>query len=128
MRRGFAAAVVLLGILISACNPKERGDSMSKDKLHSSIIQSYGSEEQEYGVTLFVQHHIEELPADTWLRITGTEKPSPSQVLESLVLVKQWDWESDRVYDFSLPGNVTDYVVSVVVDRDGNIISIEMES
>ena len=94
----------------------------------SAIKKSYGSEEQEYGVTLFVNHHLEELSGDYWNALTGTPKPTPQQVLEQLTVINKWVSEGEVNYDFSLPNEVTQYVISVHVDTNGHIQEISMES
>jgi len=76
----------------------------------AAIKKSYGTEEQEYGVTLFVNHHLEELSKNYWKGLTGTEKPTYQQVLEQLVMINKWESEGEINYDYSLPGEVTQYV------------------
>ena len=44
------------------------------------------------------------------------------------LLVLRSKWEDEEVYDFTLPEEVTDYVVSVSFDEDGEIDDIVMES
>ena len=61
-----------------------------------------------------------------WEKHLSTEIPSSEQVIGLLVLRSKW--ENEEVYDFTLPDDVTDYVVSVSFDEDGKIEDIEMES
>ena len=56
----------------------------------------------------------------------GTESPSAEQVIDLLVLREKW--EDEDVYDFTLPGDVTDYVMSVSFGEGGAIEDISMES
>ncbi|SFM13297.1 DUF2004 domain-containing protein [Marinobacter zhejiangensis] len=88
----------------------------------------YGNEDQEYGVNLFVRHHLEEIEPEYWMKLVGTKEPSSAQVLDSLVLVGQWESEGNIIYDYSLPDNVTQYLISVTVGKVGEILSVEMES
>lgn len=90
----------------------------------------YGTPEGEYGPTAFVEHHLEELSAAEWSACLGVEAPTARQVLDGLILVGAWDSAEDGVidtYDFSLPGDVTNYLISVRFDGD-EIVSVEMES
>lgn len=82
-------------------------------------------------VKLFVTHHLRELPAEYWLDRCGVVRPDPRQVLELLVLESHWGEEDEEGldnFDFSLPGNVTQYVLSVGFDDDGRVSSLSMES
>ena len=90
------------------------------------IKKSSGTEQGEYGIDEFVSHHIEELPQSYWEKHLDTSKPSHEQVIDLLVLRSKW--EDEEVYDFTLPEEVTDYVVSVSFDEDGEIDDIDMES
>lgn len=56
----------------------------------------------------------------------NTETPSTEQIIGLLVLHSKWD--DEEVYDFTLPEEVTDYLVSVSFDEDGSIEDITMES
>jgi hypothetical protein len=82
-------------------------------------------------VSLFVSHHLAELDAAYWEERTGTPKPDAKQVLELLQLRSHWSPEDEdgiEIFDFTLPGEVTNYVISVQFDEEGNIQGIEMES
>lgn len=92
----------------------------------SAIKSAFGSPDQEYGVTMFADHHIDELEPEYWLKHLGTNKPDPRKVLDLLVLREHWD--EDRVFDFTLPEDVTNYVISVQFDEDGEVEDITMES
>ena len=53
------------------------GDKMSNEvKALEGIKKSFGTEQGEYGIDLFVSHHIEELPKSYWQKHLGTETPS----------------------------------------------------
>jgi len=95
-----------------------------------SIKSFYGTPEGEDGPTLFISHHLDELEPDFWVRTYGTEAPEATQVLDSLVLVGSWSSEDDGnidVFDFSLPNNVTNYLLSVRF-VDGKVAEVTMES
>lgn len=92
----------------------------------AAIKSAFGTEADEYGATEFVNHHIEELDAEYWKKHLGTEKPAPNKVLEILVLRDHWD--EDCAFDFTLPEEVTDYVISVRFNEEGAVEEITMES
>jgi Protein of unknown function (DUF2004) len=96
-----------------------------------AIKSLYGKPEGEYGPTLFVSHHLEEVEAAYWLRTFGTAQPNPDQVLNALVLVNSWSSEGDEnidTFDFSLPEKATNYVLSVRFQDDGQVQDVSMES
>ena len=97
-----------------------------KDKALASIKASAGTEAGQYGIDEFVQHHLEELPTSYWQAQLGTANPTHTQVMDLLVLREKW--EDEKVYDFALPDEVTDYVVSVSFNDDGEVTDIVMES
>lgn len=89
-----------------------------------------GTSAGEDSVTLFVDHHLAELEPDYFSQTYGTPTPEAPQILASLILVDSWSSEDDGnvdVFDFSLPGNVTDYLLSVRFSGD-DIEDISMES
>jgi hypothetical protein len=98
----------------------------NEKKALEAIKKSSGTEQGEYGIDEFVSHHLKELPQSYWEKQLGTSHPSNEQVIDLLVLRSKW--EDEEVYDFTLPEEVTDYVVSVSFDNDGMIDDIVMES
>ncbi len=98
----------------------------NEKKALEGIKKSSGTDQGEYGIDLFVSYHLEELPQSYWKRHLDTSKPSHEQVIELLTLHSKWD--DEEVYDFTLPDEVTDYVVSVSFNEDGEIDDIVMES
>ena len=98
----------------------------NEKKAFEGIKNSSGTEQGEYGIDGFVSHHLEELPQSYQEKHLGTSKPSHEQVINLLVLRSKW--EDEEVYDFTLPEEVTDYVVSVSFNDDGEIDDIVVES
>lgn len=106
----------------------------------AAVKRSYGTKEAEHSTTLFVSHHLEELDSSYWQQHLGTESPTTPQILDLLELRSHWgDSEEDEdeddevgdgldVFDFTLPGDVTDYVLSVRFDEKGGVENISMES
>jgi hypothetical protein len=94
-----------------------------------AIKNGFDMEDEESGVAMFVAFHLEELPADYWQEQVKTARPDPGAVLDILELREHWG-EDDELehFDFTLPGKVTDYVISVRFDEKGKIVEISMES
>lgn len=95
----------------------------------AAVKQAFGLENDKFGATLFVSHHLGELGSAYWQKHLSTEAPDPRLVLDLLVLHKHWggEGEIDR-FDFTLPEGVTDYVISVTFDDNGDVAEIAMES
>jgi len=111
---------------------------MSKDEAlrreitaRAAIKQSFGTGEDELGAHLFASHHLEELEGEYWQKHLGTSRPEPIRILDILELRSHWGDEDDNgldVFDFTLPDDVTDYVISVRFDETGGVEEISMES
>jgi hypothetical protein len=94
-----------------------------------AIKKAFGTDDDEFGATLFVSHHLEELPPGYWKKHLSTETAEPRRVLELLTLHKHWGGDNEiDTFDFTLPENVTNYVISVEFDEDGEVSEITMES
>ncbi len=96
-----------------------------------AIKNAFDTEEDEYGATLFVSHHLEELEEDYWQANLGNPSPEPRQVLDILVLESHWGDENSNgmdTLDFTLPGEITNYLISVSFDGAGEVEEITMES
>jgi hypothetical protein len=58
-----------------------------------------------------------------------TARPDPAAVLDVLELRAHWgEHDEMEFFDFTLPGKVTDYVISVHFDEKGKVDEISMES
>ena len=89
-----------------------------------------GTAAGEDDVSLFVSHHIDELNSEEWVACLGSALPSPQDVIDCLVLRDAWDSREDGTidtYDFTLPKDLTQYVICVRFDGDA-ISEISMES
>jgi hypothetical protein len=103
--------------------------SRRESAARQAIKNGFDMEDEESGVAMFVAFHLEELPSDYWLARLKTARPAPSAVLDILELQAHWGEDDEMEYfDFTLPGKVTDYVISVHFDGKGKIIEISMES
>lgn len=104
-----------------------RRTTKAKAALQQELID--GGEES--SVALFVSHHIEELNEAYWTQHTGTKMPTPQSVLNLLELRSHWSGDDEEgldTFDFTLPGEVTDYILAVKFDADGDVESVDMES
>jgi hypothetical protein len=102
-----------------------RREAAARAKFHSA----FGTADDEFGATLFVSHHLEELDPIYWKKHLSTATPNPRRVLDILVLKSHWGGDDELdTFDFTLPGDITDYVLSVTFDEDGAIADMTMES
>lgn len=90
------------------------------------IKRSSGTEQGEYSINLFISHHLNELQQSYWEKHLGVSKPTNEQVIDLLTLCCKW--EDVEIYDFTLPDDATNYVISVSLDDAGLIEDISMES
>lgn len=96
---------------------------------HQAIMRSLDTEEGEYGATLFAAHHLEELDPSYWQAHLKCDKPEAAAVLGLLCLQPSDDDDDDLdTLDFVLPGNVSNYVLAVSFDEDGEVDEVSMES
>lgn len=93
-----------------------------------AIEQAFGTEAGEDSITLFIEHHLAELPGTYWQQHLKSETPEASTVVGLLVLGSSWGDDDIEYFDFTLPDDVTNYVISVHFDESGNIDGISMES
>ncbi len=95
----------------------------------AAIKKAYGTPADKFGATMFVSHHLEEVEPAYWQKHFAAEKPDPQRILESLVLHAHWGGDDELdVFDFTLPEQVTQYVISVAFDEAGQVSGISMES
>ena len=94
----------------------------------AAIRHAHGTEDGEDSIDLFVAHHLEELPPDYWQAQLAKATPEPADVIGLLVCRSSWGEDDVEYFDFTLPGDVTDYVVSVHFDETGAIDGVSMES
>jgi hypothetical protein len=144
----FAAAIVLAGITIYLLvqRTSRQGQHSSSPKSTSmptnptlakqrevaalaAIRKAFGTPDDEHGATLFVSHHLSEVDANYWRKHLGTDKPEPVRVLDILVFRDSWGGDDElQTFDFTLPDEVTNYVISVRFSDAGDIEEISMES
>jgi len=95
----------------------------------AAIKKAFDTADEESGVALFISHHLEEIDADYWKQHFSTETPEPQRIIDSLVLQSIWGGDDEiETFDFTLPEDVTNYLISVSFDEDGEVSGITMES
>ncbi|TVT87530.1 DUF2004 domain-containing protein [Acinetobacter colistiniresistens] len=115
------------------------GDAMSEQAMvehreqlaRIAMREALENQQAEDSVELFIQHHLEEVEPAYWQKHFGTSTPTSLQVLEFLVLDHQWEedgLEPHDMLDFTLPDEITNYVICVSFDAKGQVIDIAMES
>jgi hypothetical protein len=94
-----------------------------------AIKHAFETDEGEDSVRLFVSHHLAELDRSYWKRHLSTESPEPSVVVDLLQLRSHWGGpDAIETFDFTLPDDVTNYVLCVRFDDEGAVSEIAMES
>jgi hypothetical protein len=92
-------------------------------------------ESREGATRLYINHHLSELPARTLQSLFGNTEASaiaPALFLSRMVLKRVGLYPGDEsrtaVFDYMLDQDVTDYLLAVSFEADGEIVSVEMES
>lgn len=94
-----------------------------------AIKTDFDMENEDSAAAMFVAFHLEELEGGYWQQHMGTARPDPSAVPDILVLREHWGEEDEmEFFDFTLPGDVSNYVISVHFDAKGKVDDISMES
>jgi|ERR1043166_1363017 hypothetical protein len=95
----------------------------------AAIKTAFRTADDEFGATLFVSHHLEELDSGYWKKHLATETPEPRRILQLLELCSHWGGDDEiDTFDFTLPEDVTNYVISVAFDEDADVSGIAMGS
>lgn len=95
----------------------------------AAIKKAFDTADEESGVAHFISHHLEEIEADYWKLHFSTETPDPQRIIDSLVLQSNWGGDDEiETFDFTLPQDVTNYLICVRFDEDGDVSGITMES
>lgn len=76
----------------------------------------------------FAEHHLEELDPAYWDIHTGSNTPTIDDVRRMIIADSTWEDEDCIVVDCTLPDDVTNYLLSVRMDLQGNVTDVDMES
>ena len=101
---------------------------------HAALLSELKNAGDDSEVTEYIEHHLDELEEGYWSEVCGASNPSVSEVAAKLTVQPFWLEEAlqgeadlDRV-DFTLPRDVTDYVLCVEYSEDGDFQDIRTES
>ena len=95
----------------------------------AAIKNAFGTVDDKFDATLFVSHHLDELDSAYWKKHLSSATPEPRRVLEMLELRSHWGGDDEiDIFDFTLPDDATNYVISVAFDENGSVSGITMES
>ncbi len=78
-------------------------------------------------IELYIEHHLEEIPQIEWEKIFG-KIPNQEEFIDLLELQSSYEYEGFIFYDYSLPKDITDYVICIKTDKNNTLIEISMES
>lgn len=78
-------------------------------------------------IELYIEHHLEEISKEDWEKIFG-KVPNQDEFIDLLELQSSYEYEGFVFYDYSLPNNLTDYVICIKTDKNNKLIEISMES
>src|SRR4028118_1923942 len=95
----------------------------------AAIKNAISTAAEESDVALFISHHLEEIEPDYWKQHFPTDTPDPHLIVDSLVLQSHWGGDDEiDPFDFTLPDDVTNYLISVSFDGAGHVFDVVMES
>lgn len=77
--------------------------------------------------SLFVKYHVNELDSGYWLEHLGTATPNAKEIIDLLELCPSCS-ENDQVYEFTLPGNISEHQICVHFDVHGEVDDISIVS
>ena len=120
-----ATGSLMLDVMPASADEIKRREASARD----AIKRAFGTADDESGVALFVSHHLEELDSAYWKKHFSNETPDPLRILDSLVLRSHWGGDDEiETFDFTLPEDVTNYVLGVSFDEAGEVSGISMDS
>jgi hypothetical protein len=136
---GIAARIDQLGVgatiepMATADGPAPADDTQEIKKreaaARAAIKRAFNPADEESEVALFISHHLEELDSAYWQKHFSTSKPDTQRILDSLVLQSHWGGDDElETFDFTLPDDATNYLISVNFDQEGEVADITMES
>ena len=95
----------------------------------AAVKRAFGTPDDEFGATMFVSHHLEEVDSAYWMKHFSAERPDPQRILDALVLRSHWGGDDEiETFDFTLAEGVTNYVICVKFGASGEIVEVTMES
>ena len=127
----FESSSVDVSVIESLKGLIARIDELAKDAF-LSISEDFDLGDESETARFYLEHHLDELNKDEKLSIFGTENVGRDEFLSALKLYRigfyPEDEEAFAVFDVQLPKDLTDYLMAVTFDVDGNLSYITMES
>ncbi len=110
----------------------QRRDRLARNAIQAQFESAQQSADpDEEGVVLFVSHHLTEIDEEFWMKHCNVARPEPTQIFKILVLQSHWGEEEEDgidTFDYTLPEDETQYLISVSFDESGAVCEISMES
>lgn len=98
----------------------------------SAISEDWDLDSESETARFYLQHHLDEFSEEEIFNLFGTSSVDKSAFLKSLSLVRiglyPEDDEMFSVFDIQLNPDLTDYLMSVSIDSDGQVTGISFES
>ena len=105
------------------------------DRNNKKYIESDFKDDEAGTVREYLEHHIEELPTDELAQLIGSatkRADQPKLLLEKLHLVRVGLYPDSKeqfaIFDYSLGEELTNYLIVVNTDENGNLDYLTMES
>jgi len=96
------------------------------------LLEDFNQGQNSQAVKLFYEHHLEELSSDELVEIFGASDVDINLFLSRLILrdvaFHPEEDEEFAVFDITLQGDVTNYLLAVKFDSAGAITAVSMES
>lgn len=106
-----------------------------RDRVARAAMEEEAKDGKETASGLYMAHHREELTLEEWRQVFGATDPTniaADAFLAQLELVRVglYPGDEDRclLLDYMLRGEITNYLLSVSFDSDGQVAGIDMES
>jgi hypothetical protein len=116
--------------------PQDSRDLLPLDRAaRVAMVRDSNSGDEDAAATLYLSHHQSEFDTEELLRLFGTSTPSmadPAEMLSRLILVRVglYPEDDDRrvLLDYSIDPNVTDYLLCVSFNAEGEPVAVDLES
>lgn len=110
-------------------------DAARFDEISRDVFKAEHAEKPEGTVGTYLSHHAEELSEKELLKIFGVEDPDDlgiDHLLDALQLKRIGLYPESEdfkaVFDYTIDGEATDYILAVEFDADGEVFGISMDS
>ena len=101
---------------------------VAKAVAFAAIRKDYDDSPMEGVVGRFISHHREIFDREEWEGASIPYPPTSVDVLAAIECREIWEDAEAYMCDFSLPADLTNYVICVRIGRGGDVESVDMES